>query len=211
VTDRDEHRRAWDERHRDREIESDTPNPSLLVEAAALPPGNALDLACGAGTNAIWLARNGWRVTGVDWSEVALAKARSRADAAGVRVEWIEADLLDWQPTAAFDLVAVLYLHLPPGQRRSVYATAATAVGRGGHLLVVGHDRENLASGAGGPQDPERLFTAGELAGELRDTAPGLVIEKALTVRRVPPPGRGPIDALVLARRPGNRSSAGGV
>ncbi len=91
---RDEHRRRWDERHAERTIESAEPNPILVAEASKLAPGTALDVACGDGTNAIVLARRGWRVTGIDWSGVALAKARAKADAAGVTVDWIQADLM---------------------------------------------------------------------------------------------------------------------
>jgi RNA polymerase sigma-70 factor (ECF subfamily) len=108
---RDEHRRRWDERHAERTIESAEANPILVAAASKLPPGSVLDVACGDGTNAVWLASHGWRVTGVDWSGVALAKAEAQAEAAGVTVDWIEADLSHWLPPArAFDLVTVIFL-----------------------------------------------------------------------------------------------------
>jgi RNA polymerase sigma-70 factor (ECF subfamily) len=200
---RDAHRRRWDERHAERTIESVEPNPLLVAEASRLAPSTALDLATGDGTNAVWLARRGWQVTGVDWSGVALAKAQSKAEAAGVTVDWVEADLLHWSPPdAAFDLVTVVYLQLPAEERRSVFAAAARAVAPGGRLLVVGHDRTNLTEGVGGPPDPERLFTAPEVARELTDADEALTVERAVVVRRLPPPGRGPIDALLVVRRP---------
>ncbi len=200
---RDDRRRRWDERHAERAIESAEPNPLLVAEASRLVPGTALDVACGDGTNTVWLARRGWQVTGIDWSGVALAKARSKAEAAGVIVDWVETDLLHWSPpNAAFDLVTLVYLQLPAEERRSVYAAAARAVAPGGRLLVVGHDRTNLTEGVGGPPDPERLFTANEVARELTDADEALTVERAVVVRRVPPPGRGPIDALLIVRRP---------
>lgn len=212
MSERDERRRTWDERHATREIESEAANPTLVAEAEGLPPGTALDLACGAGTNALWLARAGWEVTGVDWSAVAIAKARDRADAAGLRVRWIQADLLDWEPDRTFDLVTILYLHLHPDERRRIYAAAAAAVAPGGHLIVIGHDRAHLAAGMPGPQDPDRLFSAPVLGGELLAADPTLVVEKALTVHQVRPPGTGPIDALLHVRRPsGNTDPEGSV
>ncbi len=199
--DRRERRAQWDARHGQREIESDGPDQALVAQASRLAPGRALDLACGSGTNAVWLARSGWRVTGVDWSGVALEKARARAAQAGVAVEWVEADLLGWQPPAGgFDLVTALYLHLVPVERRMVYASAARAVAPGGHLLVIGHDRQNLGRGPG-PQDPERLFTAAELGVEIAAAVPELAVEEALVVHRGPGPEGDPVDAVLRMRR----------
>jgi SAM-dependent methyltransferase len=200
---RGELRRLWDERHRERVIESPEPNPVLVAEATAMMPGSALDLGCGDGTNAIWLARRGWRVTGIDWSEVALGKAQAATAAAGLHVDWVQADLLSWSPGGpTYDLVTLIYLHLSPDERRSVYATAIEAVAPGGHLLVVGHDSTNLTQGVGGPQDPERLFTADEIGRELRAVVADLEIERAEAVRQSAGPERSPIDAVLVARRP---------
>ena len=156
----------WDERHAAREpIESHQPDPTLAEVAGALAPGRAIDLAAGDGRNAIWLAAQGWDVTAVDFSSVALERATAAAEAANVTVRWVHADLLDWRPEPrSFDLVALMFLHLPPRERGAIYAHAAEAVAPGGRILVVGHDRSNLTEGAGGPQDPDVLFTAAEIA-----------------------------------------------
>ncbi len=197
-TSRTGRRELWDARHREREIESDGPDDTLVAQVSALPPGRALDVACGSGTNAVWLAGAGWQVTGVDWSAVALEKARDRAARASVRADWIEADLLAWTPPpGTFDLVTVLYLHLVPDERRIVYPAVARAVAPGGHLLVIGHDRQHQGHGP----DPERLFTAAELGTEIREALPGMVIEEALVQRRVAGPGPGPVDAVLRMRR----------
>ncbi len=198
--DRDERRARWDARHAGADpIESDTPNDELISIVSSLRPGRALDLGCGDGVNAVWLARSGWTVTAVDFSVVGIGRGRERAALAGVEVEWVLADLLEFQPAPmAYDLVAVLFIHLPPGERRDILARAAVAVAPGGRLVVVGHDRTNLADGAGGPQDPDVLYTADEVAGDL----PGLSIESAATVRRPGRTERGPIDAVVVAARP---------
>lgn len=189
----------WDERHAAREpIESPEPDPSLARLAGELTPGRALDLAAGDGRNAIWLAVHGWEVTAVDFSTVALERARASATAAGVTVTWVLADLLGWRPTPrSFDLVALMFLHLPRDERRPVYAAAAEAVAPGGRILVVGHDRSNLTEGVGGPQDPAVLFTPAEIAADLVD----LTVETAETVTRGTGDERRSIDAVVLARR----------
>lgn len=169
---------------------------------ADVPPGRALDLATGEGRNAVWLARQGWRVTGVDFSDVALGKAQQIAALAGVDIEWVQADVVDYEPEpAAFDLVAILYLHLEPQERRTVLGRASAAVAPGGTLLIVGHDLDNLTRGYGGPQDPERLWVAADAVREV----PGLEIEQAGQVVRPVATESGTveaIDTLVRARRP---------
>lgn len=187
----------WDERHTaGAPIESREPDPTLIEEIEGVRPGHALDLGSGDGRNAVWLASNGWRVTAVDFSPVALERGRTLATAHGVDVDWELADLLEWvPPTGAFDLVALFFIHLPPDERQAVYARAAAAVTPGGTLLIVGHDRTNLTDGAGGPQDPNVLFTPNEIAAEL----PGFTVVRAEALRRTSSDGRGPIDAVVRA------------
>ena len=201
----DQRRLDWDKRHQVGDFEGNGPNPTLVGGVAGLRPGSALELAAGSGTNAVWLARQGWRTTAVDWSPVGLANGRAKADEAGVTVQWLERDLFDWSPPArSFDLVVIVYLHLPQEERAPVYARAAAAVAPGGRMIVVGHDRLHGAEDQGGP-DPARLFTADEIARDLLAADPALVIEREEVVRRVPPPGRGPIDSLLVVRRPGTK------
>jgi SAM-dependent methyltransferase len=196
-------RKDWNRKHRERGVHFGAePNRFLVAEVGALAPGRALDVACGAGRNAVWLAQQGWEVTGVDFSDVALASARDLAAERGVEVEWIEADLREWIPPAsAFDLVVVLYLQVPAEERRRVLDRAAGAVAAGGTVLVVGHDLQNLNGGWGGPKDPRVLYGPEDLAAEL----PGLEIEKTERVVRPVVDEDGEheaIDALVRARRP---------
>jgi SAM-dependent methyltransferase len=198
----DQRRLDWDERHKGGDFEGEGPNPTLVAGVKDLEPGSALELASGSGTNAVWLARQGWRTTAVDWSPAGLANGMAKANAAGVAVDWQERDLFEWSPPRrAFDLVVIAYLHLPPDEREPVYARAAAAVARGGRLLIVGHDRLHGAEGQGGP-DPALLFTAYEIAAALQASDPELIVERAEVVRRVPTPGGGPIDALLVLRRP---------
>ncbi|HTI57206.1 MAG TPA: class I SAM-dependent methyltransferase [Verrucomicrobiae bacterium] len=199
----DPSRERWNRRWAgERAHASSAPSEFLIAETGALPPGRALDVACGAGRNAVWLARRGWRVTGVDFSDVALRAARELAASAGVEVEWIEADAVTWiPPRGAYDLVTVMYLQLPAAERRAALGHAAAAVAPGGTLLVVGHDLLNLTEGWGGPTQAEVLFTPDDVVAEIGE----LVVESARRVRRAVGEGAGAreaIDALVRARRP---------
>jgi 2-polyprenyl-3-methyl-5-hydroxy-6-metoxy-1,4-benzoquinol methylase len=176
------------------------PNRFLVAEAEGLAPGRALDLACGAGRNAVWLAERGWSVLGADFSEVALENARGLAAERGVDVEWVQADLREWEPPGrAFDLVVVLYLQVPGDELSSALANAAEAVAPGGTILVVGHHLENIEKGYGGPSNPAVLYTPEQVAAALD----GLEIEKAEPVSRSVEGERDAIDVLVRAcRRP---------
>jgi SAM-dependent methyltransferase len=101
-------RASWERRwtkalrdHGDR-IGQRPPNPHLVAETGDLPPGRALDAGCGNGSETLWLAARGWRVTAVDFAAAALAHARSTAEAMGSdvadRVDWVEGDLGTWTP-----------------------------------------------------------------------------------------------------------------
>ena len=192
-------REDWNRRHGEAgPLFGVDPNRFLVAEVDGLAPGRALDLACGAGRNAVWLAERGWTVTGVDFSDAALENARRLSAERGVEVEWVQADVRDWTPpAAAYDLVAILYLQIPADERRVVHGRAAAAVAPAGTLLVVGHDRENLVSGTGGPRDTGVLLDSEEVAAELD----GLVIERAERVLRPVEGERDAIDTLVRARR----------
>jgi SAM-dependent methyltransferase len=196
-------REDWNRRYAEREfVWTAQPNRFLVAETADLPAGRALDLACGEGRNAVWLAEHGWQVTAVDFSDVGLATARRLAASRGVAVEWVLADLLECRPErAAFDLVAILYLQLPAERRRVVLERAAEALAPGGTLLVVGHDLLNLTEGHGGPRNAAVLFTPEDVVREVG----GLEIERAERVRRPVALEEGEveaIDALVRARKP---------
>jgi SAM-dependent methyltransferase len=193
-------REEWDRQYAGRALRwSAQPTRVLVAETRALPPGQALDVGCGEGRNAIWLAEQGWRVTGVDFSEVAIAKARDWAANRHVEVDFVCADLLEYEPQkGGYDLVFVFFLQLPADERRIVLSRAAASVAPDGTFLLLGHDLANLTNGSGGPSDPAVLYTPAEIVDEL----PGLEIEKAERVLRdIAGEDRPAIDALVRARR----------
>jgi SAM-dependent methyltransferase len=162
-----------------------------------------VDLACGEGRNSIWLAEQGWEVTGVDFSPVGLSKAKRFAEMWGMKVTWIEAAMEDWTPPQdGFDLVAMLYLQLPQPARSTAISTAASAVAPGGTLVVAAHDLENLTRGYGGPQNPDVLYRVSDVTEAAIDS--GLTIGRAEQAVRVVETDIGPreaLDAIVTAQR----------
>jgi SAM-dependent methyltransferase len=202
ATDRPFDAAYWDDRYRAHDtVWGAAPNRWVEQQLAELAPGRALDLACGEGRNAIWLAGRGWRVTAVDFSAVAVGKGRSVAERLGVDVDWRVADVREFTPDDEVDLALICYLQVPEPDRRLVLRHAAAGLAPGGVLLVVGHDARNLTDGTGGPQDRRVLYTAANLAVDLDDT--DLVVEQALELERpVEGAERPALDALLRARRP---------
>ena len=159
-------RARWDERYAASDLVwSAGPNETLAGEAAELRPGRALDVACGEGRNALWLAEQGWQVTAIDFSTVAIDKARRIAQRRGVDVQWLAADVAEYPlPANSFDLAVVLFLHTDEDERQKWLANVMQALKSGGTLLYVGHDPRNIAEGVGGPQDPRYLPDAAALS-----------------------------------------------
>jgi SAM-dependent methyltransferase len=198
----------WDQRYSGSELVwSSSPNIWVEQLTSDLPPGRALDLAAGEGRNAIWLAEQGWQATAIDFSQVALDRAKRLAadrfgdDASRFHTE--RADLTDYSaPAREFDLVLVVYLQIPADQRRLAIRAAAAAVAVDGRLIVIAHDSTNLANGVGGPQDPNVLYTAQDVVDDLTGT--GLEVARAETVARSVPTDSGnkdALDAVVVAVR----------
>jgi 2-polyprenyl-3-methyl-5-hydroxy-6-metoxy-1,4-benzoquinol methylase len=195
---------AWNDRYAQTDLVwSAAPNRTFADEVAALRPGTALDLAAGEGRNAIWLAQQGWATTAVDFSDVAISKARQLAEANGVEIDTVVADVTTYTPpVGAYDLVAIIYLHLPGPARAKVHRRAAAAVAPGGTMMVLGHDTTNITDGHGGPQDPTVLFSPDDVVRDLEPT--GLTITKAERIERTVTTADGDriaIDALITAHR----------
>ncbi len=198
-------REDWNRRYEGAELLwTAEPNRMLVGEVDDLPAGRALDVGCGEGRNAVWLAEKGWQVTGVDFSDVALDKARQLAEARRVSVEWVLADLRSYHPQGhAYDLAVVLYLHLPREERRRVHAACAGALRPGGVLIVLGHDVTNVRDGYGGPQDASILFTPDDVVEDFSGEV-GVTVERAERVQRRVATEAGErvaIDALIRAVR----------
>lgn len=149
------------------------PEGLVLSAVEKLLPGTALDLGCGVGVNSIYLAEQGWQVTGVDWAEAAIKQARARARSKGLHARFVVADAAEWKPHGQFDLVLSTYALPPAGpQRQGVMETAAEAVAPGGTLLLIEWDR--LMADAGFWKESD-LVSTDELVGNLH----GLVVDRA--------------------------------
>ncbi|MGW5722357.1 SAM-dependent methyltransferase [Amycolatopsis sp. NPDC003865] len=149
----------WEEMYQrdEHRIWSGNVNANLSSEVEGLASGRALDLGCGEGGDAIWLAKRGWTVDGADISTVALARAEEAGREAGVTVRWLHKNILEWQPEESYDLISAQYMHLPPDLRRDVFTAAAAAIRPGGSLLVVGHSPKAMRE-FDGQKPPEELF-----------------------------------------------------
>jgi 2-polyprenyl-3-methyl-5-hydroxy-6-metoxy-1,4-benzoquinol methylase len=174
------------------QIWSGNPNAALVREVPGLTVGTALDLGCGEGADAIWLASQGWTVTGVDISDVALDRARQHAAAAGVSVDFVHDDLAASPGT--FDLVTSFFLHVPEAAlRERTLLVAAQSVAPGGTLLVVGH-------AADAAHNHLHLESAREVVALLRLTDDEWTVEIAADVQRAATNGH-TTDTVVRARR----------
>ena len=138
----------WDERYAaSPTIWSGRPNQRLVEQAGGLARGTALDVGCGEGADAVWLAGQGWRTTGVDVSRVALERAAAHAADAGVEVEWAQVDVVAGEPLpAAYDLVSAHFLHPPADRLPHVLRALGEAVVVSGTLLLVGHHPRDLVA-----------------------------------------------------------------
>jgi ubiquinone/menaquinone biosynthesis C-methylase UbiE len=189
----------WDARYAAAQQWSDKPNALAASVLAERAPGRALDVAAGEGRMALWLAVRGWTVTALDFSAMGLDRGRRRAQELGVQVDWQLADATSTElGEQAFDLVLVLYLHLPRTEMTAVLERCARAVAPGGLLLALGHDRNNITRGVGGPPDVDVLYDV-EL---LRAGAADLQVQRAEQVERAVGGDQIAIDTLLVATRP---------
>jgi len=137
------------------------PNAFLKAQAPRLRAGqSALSVADGEGRNGVWLAEQGLDVRSIDYAPAALAKARALAEQRGVRLRTEVTDVFTWHyPTAAFDVIAAIFIFAAPAERPAFFANLKKALKPGGLLLMQGYRPEQLAYRTGGPPDAERLYT----------------------------------------------------
>ena len=188
--------RDWDERYGAAErLWSREPNIFLADRLGDATPGRGLDLAAGEGRNAIWLASRGWSMTAVDFSVEAVERGRAQES----DVEFVLADVLEWEPGGVFDLVLIAYLQLAPTDFEKATRRSMEWLAPGGEILMIGHDESNIAHGFGGPQYPEILWDVEKIVDWLDD----FTVVEAQVVRRPVETDSGlefARDALVRAR-----------
>jgi SAM-dependent methyltransferase len=197
----------WDARYgeSDEAMWSGRPNGRLVGEVAGLTPGRALDVGCGEGADAIWLARRGWTVTAIDISTVAIRRAREAAELAGADIDWVRGDaLLTSLPARTFDLLSMQYPALSKAAGEPAVRALLDTVRPGGTLLAVYHDlddehREHMKTQGVDPADYVGVDDLGVLL------APDFTVERhEVDARLDPPPGASHIaDVVLRARRRG--------
>ena len=200
----------WDARYSENETAkwSGKPNGRLVAEVSDLVPGRALDIGCGEGADAIWLAERGWMVTAIDISAVAISRAKEAAGIAGVAVDWVTGNAQETSFAAgSFDLVSLQYPALPKAGAGGL-RTLLDSVSPGGLLLAVYHDlddehREHMKSRG---VDPADYIGADDLAWLLGD---GFKVESRTVEPRIdPPPGTPHVgDVILRARRLSNETA----
>ena len=137
------------------------PNTFLKAQAHRLPAsGTALAVADGEGRNGVWLAEQGLDVLAIDFSPIALAKARALAEQRGVKLKTEVADLMTWRwPPAVFDVIAAIFTHFAGAERDTFFAGLKSALKPGGLLLLQAYRPEQLSYRTGGPPEAERTYT----------------------------------------------------
>ena len=194
----------WDTRYSERDgaMWSGRPNGRLVAEVAELTPGRALDVGCGEGADAIWLAQRGWTVTAIDISEVAVSRARDAAGLAGATVEWVCGDALQTPfPPRSFDVVSMQYPAMPKAAGEAAVHGLLDTVRPGGLLLAVYHDldeehRGHMKSEGFDPADFVGADDLGQLLGD------DFTVERHVVEPRLdPPPGTPHVADIVLRAR----------
>jgi len=202
------HAGDWDERyeHHDHQRWSGEPNGVLLAEIAGETPGSALDVGCGEGADAVWLALQGWQVTAVDVSQVALDRGATAADEVDATVDWVCADVVTTPPTVgAYDLVSVQYPALPHSPDDRAIRSLLAAVAPGGILLVVGHGASSHEYARSQGFDPAMYIEPADVAAHLDDN---WVIEIDETRQRTTSPSHGSPHSHDIVLRARRRSNA---
>lgn len=203
--------REWNDRYRAAAVWSRQPNAALVhfspsaPDRASAAPRTALDLGCGEGADAAWLASRGWDVTGVDWAEAAVDRARRLAQTLEVRARFVTGDITDpaflrsLSTTGTFGLVTVAFHHPEPSDRSRSYAHLPGLVSAGGHLLIIAHDPSHASRGFGGPP-ADRLLTPADVL-EALDLPHGFDVLVATVWPRETDGQVVALDTVVLAHR----------
>lgn len=175
----------------------------LAREVGGTAAGRALDLGCGEGGDALWLAERGWQVTAVDISRTALDRGKAEARRRGLDVDWRQQDLAEGLPAGPYDLVSAQFLQSPVDfPRMDVLRRAADEVAPGGVLLVVGH--ASVPPWSQHRPDPALMPPAAQVLDDLAFTD-GWQVLKAEDVMRTATGPDGEVgellDSVVLLRR----------
>lgn len=193
----------WDARYRSRgQLFSGAPNGVLVTEITGLPPGRALDVGCGEGADALWLARHGWQVTAVDIATTALQRAAAAATDLPSSIAWVQADLaITPPPTTAFDLVSAQYFPLLRRTDHTAIRGLLDVVAPGGTFLFVGHDLTDLTHEDAPDFNPGDYYQPAEIAEFLDDNWTIQIDETRPRTAAAPPGTHHTHDTILRAQR----------
>ncbi len=180
------------------------PNPTIAQHVEVIRKGfsdrsRALDLGCGRGRHTVWLASQGWDVTGMDFSSVGLEHTGAALAAEGLSANLVQQDLADWQPeTDSFELVVAAFIHLPRKDRENLWRAVAKALTPGGYFVSVSHHPDNEVHGPGAP---ELLYTAEEVTDFFAQEPQSLeaVVAQRHVVKQVD--DKNVVDTVVVLRK----------
>ncbi len=193
----------WDGKYRPKEpLYGTRPNRFLVDQAYRLVPGmRVLAVGDGEGRNGVWLAEQGMKVVSLDVSPRGLQKASLLALQRGVSLNIVCADVRDWSwPAAAYDAVVAIFLHLRPADRAAAHRRMLEALRPGGLLILEAFHADQVGYGSGGPPDPDMLYTAEALRGDL-GAATFLELEETVETLDEGPGHRGPAALVRLVAR----------
>lgn len=161
----------WDRRYAEKTaLWSGQPNAALVSEVHGLRPGRVLDVGCGEGADAVWLAERGWDVTALEVSKVALDRAMRQAAQRGITVNWLHSGLVEAAlPPASFDLVSVQYPALLRTDDNAAERALLNAVAPGGMLLAVHHPLPTAEEAASHGFDPRDYVALADVEGLLNE------------------------------------------
>ncbi|MBK8447289.1 MAG: methyltransferase domain-containing protein [Micropruina sp.] len=166
----------WEQHYAPEAIWSGNPNGALVAEVTDLGPGRVVDVGCGEGADAVWLAGRGWRVTAFDVADAALERGRAAAEAAGVAVDWVRAGLLSSELEAgSFDLVTACYPALQRTPERLAEQALLALAAPGGRVLMLAHADVDRATALEHGFDPDDYLDPDDLVAAASD---GWTIER---------------------------------
>jgi SAM-dependent methyltransferase len=194
----------WDQRYKASEfVYGIEPNAFLAGILQGEPPGRLLLPAEGEGRNALYAARHGWQVDAVDYSAIGRDKALALARQAGVNIDYHLADLVAWQPSPeTYDLVGLIYLHLPSALRCGVHRRLVSGLKTGGILVLEAFSQTQLGNSSGGPQDPDMLYTIEALREDFAEMGIRSLAETTITLDEgVGHQGRAHVIRMIAEKR----------
>ncbi|WP_298207616.1 class I SAM-dependent methyltransferase [Ferrimicrobium sp.] len=188
----------WNNRYRESDrLWIPDADASLKEAIASITPTDAVDLGCGEGRNALYLAREGFQVTAVDFANVALERLRTVAASEGLTIETVCEDMFTYLASPhTFGLVVLANIHPERPARLDLYAHLRQIVAPGGHLYIIGHHVDSF--GVTGPPDKDRLIDEEEI----KSAFDGFTIETLTKVSDIADHGHAAPSLVALLQRP---------